>query len=69
MKRVTFGVPDMTSVISITYIFNDEKTYDQMVGSTIVTILDHPSVMKGEEMYIVRPSDRESDNSKGDTNK
>lgn len=69
MKRVTFGVPDMTSVIAITYIFNDEKTYDQMVGSTIVTITDHPSVMKGEEMYIVRPADRETDNSKGATNK
>lgn len=69
MKRVTFGIPDLTSVIAITYIFNDEKTYDQMVGSTIVTNTDHPSVMKGEEMYIVRPADRETDNSKGGTNK
>lgn len=69
MKRVTFGVPELTSVIAITYIFNDEKTYDQMVGATIVTITDNPSVLKGEEMYIVRPADRETDNSKGGTNK
>ena len=66
MKRVTFGIPDMTSVIAITYIYNDEKTYDQMVGSTIVTIVDHPSVMKGEEMYIVRPADRETSNPSDD---
>lgn len=61
MKRVMFDVPDMTTVISITYIYNDEKTYDLMVGTVIVTKADHPSVMNGEESYIVRLSDRRSD--------
>lgn len=64
MKRVMLDVPDMTSVISITYIYNDEETYDQMVGTAIVTNADHPSVMKGKEAYIVRASDRRADNDK-----
>ena len=60
MKRVMLDVPDMTTVITITYIYNDEKTYDLMAGTAIVTNVNNPSVMKGEESYIVRESDRRS---------
>lgn len=62
MKRVTLEVPDMTTVITITYIYNDEKTYDLMAGTAIVTNADNPAVMNGKESYIVRPSDRRSNN-------
>lgn len=65
MKRVMIEVPEMTTVISITYIYNDEETYDLMVGTSIITNADHPSVMKGKEPYIVRASDRRADNEKG----
>lgn len=61
MKRVMLDVPDMTTVIAITYIYNDEKTYDLLAGTAIVTNADNPAVMNGEEPYIVRPSDRRSD--------
>lgn len=62
MKRVMLDVPDMTTVITITYIYNDEKTYDLMAGTAIVTNADNPAVMNGEESYIVRLSDRRSNN-------
>lgn len=54
-------VPDMTNLIAITYIYNDEKTFDLMAGTTVVTNVNNPSVMRGEESYIVRESDRKSD--------
>lgn len=60
MKRIMLDVPDMTTLITITYIYNDEKTYDLMAGVAVVTNVDNPSVMKGEESYIVRESDRRS---------
>lgn len=66
MKRIMFDVPDMTTLFTITYIYNDEKTYELMAGLAVVTNADNPSVMKGEEPYIVRESDRRSDNKKGD---
>lgn len=62
MKRVMLDVPDLTTVITITYIYNDEKTYDLMAGTAIVTNADNPSVMNGKESYIVRLSDRRSNN-------
>ena len=61
MKRVMLDVPDMTTVITITYIYNDEKTYDLMAGTAVITNSDNPDVMKGEKPYIVRASDRRSD--------
>ena len=61
MKRVMLDVPDMTTVITITYIYNDEKTYDLMAGTAIITNSDNPAVMQGEKSYIVRASDRRSD--------
>lgn len=61
MKRVMLDVPDMTSLISITYICRDEETFDQMVGTAVITSTDHPSVMSGKEAYIVRASDRRDD--------
>ena len=61
MKRVMLDVPDMTTVITITYIYNDEKTYGLMAGTAIITNYDDPDVMKGEKQYIVRDSDRRSE--------
>lgn len=63
MKRVMLDVPDTTTVISITYIYNDETTFDHMVGTSIVTKADHPAVMSGKEAFIVRASDRRVDDS------
>ena len=61
MKRVMFDVPDTTTVISITYIYHDETTFDLMVGTSIVTKTDNPAVMSGKEAFIVRASDRSVD--------
>lgn len=61
MKRVMLDVPDMTTLITITFIYNDEKTYDLMAGTTVITNSDNPDVMNGKKSYIVRASDRRSD--------
>ena len=52
----------MTTLITMTYIYNDEKTHGLMAGVAVVTYADNPSVMEGEEPYIVRESDRRSNN-------
>ena len=62
MKRIMLDVPDMTTLITMTYIYNDEKTHGLMAGVAVVTYADNPSVMEGEEPYIVRESDRRSNN-------
>lgn len=61
MKRVMLDVPDMTTLITITYIYNDEKTYDLMAGTAVITNSDNPDVMQNEKPYIVRASDRRLD--------
>ena len=61
MKRVMLDVPDMTNLITITYIYNDEKTSALMAGTAVITNFDNPDVMQGEKPYIVRASDRRSD--------
>lgn len=61
MKRVMLDVPDMTSVIAITYIYEDEVTWSQMVGVSIITRADNPDVMNGKEVYIVHQPDRSVD--------
>lgn len=61
MKRVMFDVPDTTSVITITYIYSEDKSYRLMGGIAVVTNADNPSVMKGEDAYNVCESDRRSD--------
>ena len=58
MKRVMLDVPDMICVISVTYIYRDEKTFDKMVGTAIITNNDNPSVLSGKEAYILCSSDR-----------
>lgn len=61
MRRVMLDVPDLTNVISITYIYHDDETWDQMVGTSIITKAEYPDVMSGKEAYIVRASDRRAD--------
>lgn len=61
MKRVVLDVPDLTSLIAITYVYEDEVTWSQMVGVSIITRADNPDVMSGKEAYIVRASDRRTD--------
>lgn len=61
MKRVMLDVPDLTSLIAITYIYEDEVTWSQMAGVSIITRADNPDVMIGKEAYIVRASDRRDD--------
>lgn len=61
MKRVLLDVPDMTTAI-ITCIYNDEKTYALMAAQDMITNSDNPDVMQGEKSYIVRASDRRSNN-------
>ena len=61
MKRVMLDVPESTSLISITYIYEDEATWGHIAGTSIITSADNPAVFNGEEAYVIRPSDRRSD--------
>lgn len=61
MKRVMLDVPDLTSVIAVTYVFEDEVTWNQMVGVSVITRADNPAVFSGDEAYVVHPSDRRAD--------
>ena len=61
MKRVMLDVPDLTSFIAITYVYEDEVTWNQMAGVSVITRTDNPDVMSGKEAYIVHQPDRRAD--------
>lgn len=62
MKRVMLDVPDLTSLISITYVYEDEATWSQMAGVSVITRADDPAVFNGEKAYVILPSDQRADN-------
>lgn len=62
MKRIMLDVPDLTSFIAITYIYEDEVTWSQMAGVSVITRADDPAVFNGEKAYVILPSDQRVDN-------
>ena len=62
MKRIMLDVPDLTSLIAITYIYEDEVTWSQMAGVSVITRADDPAVFNGEKAYVILPSDQRVDN-------
>ena len=60
MKKIGLIVPDLIEVLSITAVYHDWETGNQMVCNSILTNDDHARMVEGKPWYVPDKLEKEA---------